>query len=497
MDKQTTGKEKHDYSILVVDLDQTLIKTDTLLESVLLYLKAHPFCFFLLFGWVLKGKSYLKDQLAQRVCPEAASLPYRQEVLKYIGRVKSSGTPILLATASHRRIAARVANHLGLFSDVLASDAGTNLSGRRKLEAVLSGTGGKPFAYIGDGFADIPLWEAADTAVLIDPSAKLLKRLHGHPRVDVIRSGQRNGTLKIWIKALRLHQWAKNFLVFLPALMAHRIAEPALIQHLFLAFISLSLSASSIYLLNDLLDLEADRQHSRKKQRPLASGTFSIKKAIFLIPIFLVISYSIALSSLPLPFFFALFVYLLLTSLYSFALKQKIIIDVILLAALYTFRVIAGAVAVNILVSSWLLAFSMFFFLSLALMKRYSELLMMHADVDQIPGRGYVRFDAETTMASGIASGQLSLLVFALFMNSAHMQELYGKPKLLWFVIPVLFYWLTRMWMIAHRGEMVEDPIVFTIKDRTSYVVLLLITLIMLAASLQIDLLFSVSFLEP
>jgi 4-hydroxybenzoate polyprenyltransferase len=279
--------------------------------------------------------------------------------------------------------------------------------------------------------------------------------------------------------------------------MAHRIADPAIVFHLALAFLSLSFSASSVYLLNDLLDLEADRQHSKKKFRPLASGTFPIKKAVFLIPIFLIMGGCIALSSLPLPYFFSLFFFLVLTTLYSFYLKQKIIIDVVLLAALYTFRVIAGAIAVNILVSSWLLAFSMFFFLSLALMKRYSELLMMHESIEKIPGRGYMKPDCETTMASGIASGQLSLLVFALFMNGEHMQTLYGMPQLLWFVLPVLFYWITRMWMIAHRGEMTDDPIVFTIKDRASYVALVIIILIMIAASQQVDTLFPVRFLEP
>jgi hypothetical protein len=315
MDKLTQVQSKPDYSVLVVDLDQTLVATDTLLESILLYLKSHPFGFFLLIGWMLKGKRYFKDHLAQRVCPEASSLPYRQEVLEYIGRVKATGTPVILATAGHRRIASGVADHLGLFSAVLASDVETNLSGGRKLNAVLSSTGGKSFAYVGDSFTDIPLWQAADTAVLVNPSAKLFKRLRGHPRVDIVRNKQRNDTLKTWIKALRLHQWAKNLLVFMPAIMAHRIVETAIVLHLFMAFISLSLSASAIYLLNDLLDLEADRQHSLKKYRPLASGTFSIKKAIFCIPLFLIISYTMALSFLPLPFFLALFIYLLFTSL--------------------------------------------------------------------------------------------------------------------------------------------------------------------------------------
>ena len=497
MDKQNQQSAENNYSVLVVDLDHTLIATDTLLESVLLYLKLHPFCIFHLLGWLLKGKAYFKDQLAQRVCPEITSLPYRPEVLKYIDKAKGSGRPVILASASNHRIANEVAEHLGLFTNVLASDADTNLSGQQKLNAILARTEEKPFAYMGDSAIDIPLWKAADTAVLVYPSALLMKRLKEHPRVDVLSNEQQNGKLTTLIKAFRLHQWAKNFLIFVPAIMAHRIMEPAIIFNLTLAFLSLSLSASAVYLLNDLLDLESDRQHTKKKYRPLASGTFSIRTALFLIPVFLIISGGIALLSLPLPFFFSLFIFLILTTLYSFYLKQQIIVDVVLLATLYTFRVIVGAIAVNILVSSWLLAFSMFFFLSLALMKRYSELLMMHESLEQIPGRGYMRLDCETTMISGITSGQLSLLIFALYLNDEHVQEFYGEVKLLWLILPVLFYWLTRMWMIAHRGKMAEDPIVFTIKDRISYLALFVIIFIIIAASQQFSALFPVRFLVP
>lgn len=490
--------DKPDYSLLVVDLDHTLIRTDTLLESVILYLKSNPLVIFHLCAWLFKGKSYFKDQLAQRVRPDAATLPYRQDVLDYIARAKSSGIPAILATASHHRIAEDIGGHLGLFTGILASDADTNLSGQRKLEAILAKAAGKPFAYIGDAIVDIPIWEAANVAVLVDPPAKLQKRLKEHSRIDVLPTRQRESTLLTIIKALRIHQWAKNFLVFLPAIMAHRIMDPTVILQLLPAFLSLGLVASSVYLLNDLLDLESDRQHSRKKFRPIAAGSLSIIKAILFIPFFLVVSFSIAWLSLPLPFLFALFIFLLLTSLYSFYLKQKIILDVVLLATLYTLRVIAGAIAVNILVTSWLLAFSMFFFLSLALMKRYSELLMMHESLKRIPGRGYIRVDCDTTLIAGIACGQLSLLVFALYMNDTYIQESYGAPQLLWFVLLVLFYWLTRMWMLAHREEMLEDPIVFTIKDRVSYVALAVIILIMLAASsLDNSNLFPVQFLAP
>jgi len=497
MDRRKQATDKPEYTLLVVDLDQSLVATDTLVESVLLYLKARPFGFFLLLAWLCKGKAHFKAQLAKRVCPTASLLPYRREVMEFAKRAKVSGKPVILATASHRRVAESVAAHVGLFSGILASDATNNLSGRHKLEAINAEAAGRPFAYIGDALVDMPIWETAHTAVVVEPTKRLRKALGKHPRVEIPRSAKGNGTIKIWIKALRLHQWAKNLLVFVPAAMAHRIAEPSILLALFLAYLSLSLTASSVYLLNDLLDLEADRKHSRKKNRPVASGTFSIGKAIFLVPLLFLAGLAVALTSLPLPYFFCLVFYLILTTLYSFYLKQQVILDVIALATLYTFRVIAGAIAVDIFVSSWLLAFSMFFFLSLALMKRYSEMLMMHEEIKKMPGRGYLKLDAATIMTSGITSGQLSLLVFALFMNDSNMQELYGKPQLLWLVLPVLFYWITRMWLLAHRGGMAEDPIVFTIKDRASWCALGIIILILLAASQQIDTLLPVNFLIP
>jgi 4-hydroxybenzoate polyprenyltransferase len=482
MAKQSAKMNKPAYSVLVVDLDETLVATDTLLESVLLFLKLHPLSFFLLFVWLLKGKSYFKDQLAQRVCPDPATLPYRQKVLEYIGKAKASGTPVILATASHRRIAAGVAEHLGLFSDVLASDAQTNLSGQRKLKAILAQTGQKPFAYIGDSAVDIPLWEAADTAVIVDPSTKLMKRLKAHPKVSLLLSEHRNRKLRTWIEAIRMHQWAKNLLLFVSPIIAQRIVEPGFFL---------------LLILNDLFYLGDDPLHRKKKKRPLASGRVSIKQAFFLMSALLITSYLIAFLFLPLQFLLFLCIYLILTFLYSFVLKQKILVDTVVLAGLYTFRVIIGAVAVQMLVSSWLLAFSMFFFLSLALMKRYSELLKTPESVLKIPGRGYQRGDNETVMVSGIASGQISLLVFSLYMDSDRMREFYGTPHVFWLILPVLFYWLTRMWLLAHRGEMSEDPILFTIKDSISYVSLLIIALLFIISTLKVTSLYPFQFLIP
>ena len=410
-------------------------------------------------------------------------LPYRQDVLEYIRKVQASGVPIILATAANHRIANSVANHLGIFSGVLASDIDLNLSGKNKLDAIRAKAGNQAFGYIGDAAIDIPIWNAANTAVLVDPSAGLSKRMRHHSEVIIISKVNWKTKMKAWLKCLRVHQWSKNFLLFIPALMAHRIFELSILKDLILAFLSYSFTASSIYIVNDILDLESDRQHTTKKNRPLTAGILSIKNALLIVPILLSASFLIAIFTLPILFSIILILYIVFTTLYSFILKKKVVADVIMLSGLYTFRLIAGAVSVNIFVSPWLLVFSMFIFLSLALMKRYTDLLVAEKDEKQITGRGYSTMDLEVVLASGIASGQLSLLVFSLYVTSDSVSLLYKQPDFLWLIIPCLFYWITRMWLRTHRGKMTDDPIVFTFKDSVSYIIAGIIILIMYAAS--------------
>jgi 4-hydroxybenzoate polyprenyltransferase len=483
MNKKIVTNGIFNYSMLAIDLDNSLVATDTLWESTFLFLKYSFPRFFYLFLWLFRGKSYFKDRLALEVIPEPSLLPYRQDVLEYIDKVRASGIPIILATAANHRIANGVANYLGIFSSVLASDMDINLSGKNKLEAIRAKAGTQPFGYIGDSAIDIPIWDAANTAVLVDPSAGLSKRMKHHSEVMIISKVRWKTKMKAWLRCLRVHQWSKNFLLFIPALMAHRIFELSILKDLILAFISYSLTASSIYIINDILDLEADRQHTTKKNRPLSSGILSIKQALLIVPILLAASFLISFFTLSFLFSIILMLYIIFTAVYSLILKKKVIADVIMLSGLYTFRLIAGGIAVNILVSPWLLVFSMFIFLSLALMKRYTDLLVAEKEANQIKGRGYSTRDLEIVLASGIASGQLSLLVFALYVASDSVSFLYKQPDFLWLIIPCLFYWITRMWLRTHRGKMTDDPIVFTFRDFVSYIIAGIIIIIMLAAS--------------
>ncbi len=459
--------------MIVVDLDNSLVSTDTLWESILLIIKRNPLNALRVILWLAEGREVLKERIASLVVPNAALLPYNREVVDYLQQAKNAGQPIVLATAANRRIADAVAQHLGLFDHVLASSDGINLKGREKLVAIKEIADGKPFAYIGDSRADIPVWQEADKVVMVNPATSLAKKFQQQNPL-LINSGQKN-RIFIWIKALRVHQWAKNLLIFLPLIMAHRIFDLHLLVHGVLAFIAFSFCASSVYLLNDLLDLESDRAHSRKRFRPFAAGDLAIPHGLLAFVIFLSGGLAVGGYFLPKIFFLSLIAYLSLTTFYSFILKKLPVIDVFTLAGLYTFRIIAGAAAVSVPVSSWLLAFSMFFFLSLALMKRYTELISESPKMKKIAGRGYRADDNVLVLALGVASGYLSVLVYVLYVASEHVRNLYTQPAFLWLSVPLLLYWITRLWLITHRGDMHQDPIVFTIKDRVSLGVAVLV----------------------
>jgi 4-hydroxybenzoate polyprenyltransferase/phosphoglycolate phosphatase-like HAD superfamily hydrolase len=468
--------------VLCVDLDGTLIATDLLWESFLILLKTRAWSLFFLPVWLLKGKAHFKRQVAARVTLDPATLPYRKEVLEFLRREKASGREIVLATASDRRFADNVARHVGLFSAVLASDGCVNLSGARKLEAIAHHVGDRRFDYIGDRKADLPLWQAASEALLVKPTARLLKhvqRTNPDPRIVAPRTR----SLDHVFKALRMHQWVKNSLLFVPLVTSHRIAEADLLLAAVCAFFSFSLCASSAYVANDLFDLEADRRHPTKRLRPFASGLLSIRTGLLLMATLLTAGLLIAAFLLPSRFLTALVLYTVVTTLYSFYLKRMVIADVVVLAGLHTLRVLAGAVAINVPLSSWLLAFSLFIFISLAFGKRCSELSLMEGLGQVVPkGRSYSVKDRPLLQSVGIASGYLSALVFALYITSHEVAALYRYPNLLWLVIPFLVYWVTRIWLYIHRGEMHDDPVVFTLRDWASYATGAIIGLVILIA---------------
>jgi 4-hydroxybenzoate polyprenyltransferase/phosphoserine phosphatase len=468
---------------IFVDMDGTLLATDTLWESLILLVKREPLRCAHFPLWLLRGKAYFKRKVAQRVSLNPAHLPYREEVLSFLRAEKESGREIILASASDQRVAEGVAKHLGIFSAVLGSDGVTNLSGRNKLRALEQRTGSEGFDYIGNSNADFPLWQAAHRAILVHPSSSVLRRARSMCSAQQILAPQ-TSTLPTVIKALRAHQWVKNILLFVPLLTAHKMLEINLIAQATIAFIAFSLCASSVYIVNDLLDLEADRQHPTKRTRPFAAGALQIQTGVLFVPALLIGAVGMAIFFLPFLFVVVLIGYFLAAGAYSFYFKHTLLVDVFVLAGLYTVRVFAGSIAVDVRISPWLLAFSMFFFLSLAFLKRHSELRFMQIEGrEHNSGRRYDFSDIDLLRGVGTTSGYLSILVLALYINSKDVMELYQHPSWLWLITPCLLYWITRMWFFAHRGTMTDDPIVFAIRDVKSYLIGGVVLAIIAAAS--------------
>lgn len=467
---------------LCVDCDGTLIRTDLLHEAMFLLLKQSPLSLLLVPFWLLRGKANLKQKIAERVGIDAASLPYHAAFLTYLRQQKKAGRQLVLATASARPYADAVARHLNLFDAVHASEDGVNLSSRRKAERLEQLFGARGFVYAGNAKPDLQVWQRAAGAILVDTPDGVKRQARKLCAIDREFNSPRPGMIT-YLKAMRLHQWLKNALVFVPLLTAHRFTEIDLLVQAGLAFLAYGLCASSVYLLNDLLDLSADRAHPRKRQRPFASGDLPLLHGVILIPVLLLGALAIA-AFLPIEFALVLAAYYLTTLAYSLWLKNRVMVDVILLAALYTFRIIAGAAATGIAPSFWLLAFSMFVFLSLAMVKRYAELhSVLKEHKTSAAGRGYHVDDLPLLASMGSASGYLSILVMALFVNSADVHKLYAQPTLLWLVLPLLLFWVSRIWMKTHRGEMHDDPVVFAARDRTSLIVAVLVALVFAAAS--------------
>ena len=469
--------------LLCVDMDGTVLATDTLWESLLVLVKSHPWLLFLLPLWLCGGRAAFKRQIAQRVQPDISLFPYRKEVLAFLAEEKNSGREIVLASAADEKIAADVAAHLGLFSAVLASNGTLNLSGRRKLDAIERHAAGNEFDYIGDSLADLPIWSRAHKAMLVSPSARLFKRVAAAAPVGRVFRSERN-TLRRLMKALRVNQWSKNLLIFVPLIVGHKITDLHMVSNALWAFLAFCLCASSAYVLNDLMDLEADRRHPRKRNRPFAAGDLGIALGLTLVPVLWLLSFATAGLFASFRFSIALFIYFAITLAYSFWIKRIVILDVLTLAGLYTIRVLAGGAATGIPISPWLLAFSAFLFLSLALVKRYAELRLVRSVSGlEVSGRDYNVGDLQLLSSIGPASGLISILVLALYINSPEVVLLYRSPLTLWLIGPLLLYWITRLWLLAHRDSIIDDPLVFTARDPISYVVGILILGVIACAS--------------
>jgi 4-hydroxybenzoate polyprenyltransferase len=454
---------------LVADLDFTVLATDITYESIILALKLDPLSVFRMPLWYAQGKVAFKNNLVRMgAVPAVEHLPVNASVVEFLAEQRRGGRRVILATASHAQPAEAVAKHLGLFDDVIATTDGPNLGGANKVTAIRALIGEDEFDYIGDRSADIPIWQAAHSALAVNPSASLQSSF-GRPFDKVFREAQPG--VRDVLRLIRVHQWLKNVLLFLPLILAHQLGDISKIADCFLAFVAFSFCASGVYVMNDILDLEADRAHPRKRLRPFASGAIPVQTALVLVPALFIISTLLAFS-LSTAFFFALMLYVLFTSMYTLALKRITLVDVFVLAGLYAYRVWCGSIAVDVPISAWMLAFSMFMFLSLAFVKRYSELsLLKRNNGAETKGRGYSVQDADGIRTMGITSGYMAVLVMALYINSIDVRGLYAHPTRLWFVVPLLLYWISRVWLIAERGEMRDDPVIFALEDKTSYAV--------------------------
>ena len=473
----------HNLTIpLCVDLDGTLVKSDTLVDSTLALARQHPALLLQLPRWLSEGKAALKRHITSSVELDVVDLPYNRELLQFLEQQHAAGRTIYLATAADYRLAQRVADHLGLFTGVLASDGSTNLAGANKLAAFRERFGDN-FCYIGNARPDLPLLCACVEPMVANPTRSLRSGLRS-AKITLHRTfSETTTTPKAWLKAIRLHQWAKNVLLFLPLLLAH-VRSAGLLIGTAVAFLSFGLCASATYIINDLLDIEADRHHPRKRRRPFASGDLSAIHGIGVVALFFVAAAILALAvpsviaaispnlALAHPYQFAkwLALYTVTTLAYSLVLKRAILIDVIVLSGLYTVRIIAGSAATGVAVSTWLAGFSIFFFLSLAFVKRFAELESLRARGGiSSKGRGYHVDDIEQLRSFGSASAYASVVVFTLYIsNLSNASELYSHTTRLWLLVPVLLLWLSRLWLLASRGQLNEDPVVYAITDKRS-----------------------------
>ncbi len=467
---------------LYVDLDDTLVRTDTLWESMLLAAKRRPAALLAAVARLARGRAAFKRAIASVVVPDAASLPYDPAVTAFLQARRAEGREIVLATAADGAVAGAVAAHLGVFSAVIASDGRRNLAGAAKRDAILAHAAGRPFEYLGDGRGDAEVRRAAAVAhVAAGASASRLAsaaaepgRVFERPRI----------TVRAALRALRAKQWMKNLLVFVPAVLSHRIAEPRILGSSVAAFAAFSLCASAVYVVNDLWDLEADRAHPVKRDRPFARGDVRIPDGLVLAAASLAAGLALAWAFLPAAFAWALAGYLAVNALYTFGLKRIVILDVVVVALCYACRVVAGSLATGVPMSGWLVTFSAFFFLSLAFLKRFAELAMRRAQgLPGEGGRGYAPADADVIRLLGVASGTVAVFVIALYVTNPQVTVLYRRPEVLWAVVLATLYWLARAWTLAGRGAIKDDPFAFTVGDGASYATAAVMAAVLILAS--------------
>ena len=465
---------------LVVDVDGTLLATDLLQEAALQFVAAHPLRALDIVVWLARGKSNLKARLADHADPGIESVPLRAEVVDLIRAAQAEHRPVYLASAADRRYVSALAERIGGIAGTFGTDETVNLSGKAKADRLVAAFGIGGYDYVGDMPADFPVWASARKQLVVAHSARFANRtIAAFPDAAIV--AYPTPTFRDYVRALRPHQWAKNILLFLPMIAGHRF-DPRTVVLTALGFGCFCLAASSAYVLNDLLDLRADRDHPRKVKRPFASGRIPVSHGVVLSALPLTAAFGLA-SFLPIEFVGVLAIYVALTLSYSLFLKRKPLIDVVTLSGLYTIRVYGGLAAVNVEQTQWLLMFSLFLFLSLALIKRCSELVVRgKTGKTTVTGRGYRGEDLHVLLALGAAAGYGAVFVVTLYLSSPEVKILYTHPSRMWLICPVLIYWISRVLVMSNRGDLHDDPVIFALTDRISWATAACVGLILLVS---------------
>ena len=466
--------------ILVVDLNGTLIRTDIFQEAFWSSFSKDWKTPFKVINLLSNDKVKIKENLDNLSEIDIRLLPYNKLVIEYIKQFNNNGGHTVLITNNNINIAKKIANYLGFFDEVHQYSSSRNLVGEKKRELLISLFGKKKFNYIGSSQSDIPVWKNAFKAINVNTSNRLRKQCNNvNINNEHLENNNSINTLLIYLQSLRPHQWLKNILVFFPMLASHKLTGSYFLESLF-AFISFSLISSSVYIVNDLLDLKADRLHPRKNKRPFASGSIPINNGLILALILFIIGIftTVLLNK---SFLVILLSYFVITSAYSLFLKRKAFIDICALASLYTLRIIGGGAATHIEISFWLLGFSIFIFLSLAAVKRQAEIVDLNERrTSKIIGRNYGVDDLKMVRSIALITGFLSVLVIAAYINSPEVLILYSQPQILWALCCVLFYWLIKMILAANNGKMHDDPLIYAIKDKISQLVFIITIIIIL-----------------
>lgn len=475
---------------LVVNLEGTLIPSDFLVELSFTHIGRDPSRTFGLLTALLRGKTALKSRITTATELDAASVPYNVQVIERIQQARAAGCPVYLASASDEKYVDAIAAHLKLFDGWFASSAAENLSSPVRAERLVQTFGAGGFDYIGNSAADLAVWSKARQRTAVRPSKAVERKLlEIDPAAVIVKRHGPHSQLRNWLKLLRIHQWVKNLLVFVPLGTSQNFDLPSVGAAL-VAFVTFSFAASGTYLINDLVDLDADRKHVTKRHRPLAAGTIPLVSAIIVALILFALAVAGAVL-LSLQFTIVLLAYLALTNAYTFVVKRKMVADVVTLASLYTLRVVGGAAAIAVPVSEWLLAFSMFIFVALALIKRYTELAgRLDSSQPDPTNRNYRKTDLDVVAALAAASGFNAITVFTLYISSDTVRQLYAYPQALWLICPILMYWIGRILMLAHRRLLHDDPVVFALRDPNSLACAIGVALAILLASIGIPIRF-------